>query len=246
MRMEGVTLAMKCCKLIFSLFYLQKFQSSNPVCSFETHISNAKQDEIPEYKISAMCPTRSQFSILLHTSKSMLLRIKYKTFESLQMHTKNANNCCARTACSVQQRLFMCIIWLWLVKWILLFVFCQRVPFGLVVQSGEYKMRPASYLTFHVQFSINCIWIALKRYVCLLSEWMQAQTMRFKSHCFGMNEWAGWWTKSQFFFRAATKTGSKGMHTRWIFNIVYSLLLSHMLKMQTHAVWHTSNRRAHC
>lgn len=67
---------------------------------------------------------------------------------------------------------------------------------------------------------------------------MQVQTMRFKNHCFGMNErmnGARWLVDGQ---RANlfVKTGSKGMHTRWIFNIVYSLLLAHMLEMQTQAV----------
>lgn len=51
MRMEGVTLPVKFCELILPLFYLQKFRDSNPVYSFETHISNAKQDEIPEFEI---------------------------------------------------------------------------------------------------------------------------------------------------------------------------------------------------
>lgn len=108
------------------------------------------------------------------------------SIESLQMHTKNANNCCARTVHCVDFSMY--IIWLWLEKWILLFVFCQRVPFGLAVrvENGKCEERPASYLTFHVQFSINCIWIALR------TIWMQVQTMRFENHCFGMNGWMSW------------------------------------------------------
>lgn len=84
MRMEGVTLAVKLCKLIFPLFFFAKIpELESRLFVWNTHISNAKQDEIPEFQIvqCSQCPNSSQLSIRLHTNKSMLLRIKYKTFE---------------------------------------------------------------------------------------------------------------------------------------------------------------------
>lgn len=134
------------------------------------------------------------------------------------MHTKNANNCCVRTVCSDD---FSCvvyyIIWLWLVICILLsifrFVFCQRVPFGFGGSSGNCEKRPASYLTFHVQFSINCIWIALKRYVCF--ERLNASANNAFQESLFWNEWmnelagSGWWTKSQFFSEQQQKLVQK-------------------------------------
>lgn len=144
MRTKGVTLAVKLCKLIFALFYLQKkFQSSNSVYLFQIHISNAKQDEIPEFKILQCASFSSQFSTSMHQRQQIyviILRMKYRTFERSPL---NRFRCTQRTRTivllvfrTVRSNDFSCMLFDfdWLNVFFLdifLFVFCQRVPFGL-------------------------------------------------------------------------------------------------------------------
>lgn len=83
-----------------------------------------------------------------------------------------------------------------------LFVFCTR---AVAFWGGHGWLAVESHyasLYFNLSYSVlNQVHLNIK---CVLNHWMQAQTMRLKNHCFGMNEFAGWmadcwWTKSQFF-----------------------------------------------
>lgn len=161
------------------------------------------------------------------------------------MHTKNAINCFAHSSYCARQWLFMYFIWLWLVECI----FSWYSSLCLVRKSGclsgwrDCEMRSASYLTFHVQFfSIKCIWIALKR----SNECKCKQCVSRIIVLEWMNEWMELMDKEPIFFCCENWIKRNAVHIRWIFNIVYSLLLSHMMKMQTQAVWHTPKRWAHC
>lgn len=142
-------------------------------------------------------------TLFAYQQYNILLRIKYKTIrttsiELLQTCTqKKRNNCCVRSTnfvlCGSNDFLCTYIIWLWLVKCVVRLlpkgVECLWGVGGLTV--GE-KFWKTSCKLFNLSCSVlNQLHLnfALKTSHNVLSNWMQVQTMRFKNHCFGMNEW---------------------------------------------------------